>query len=140
MRSPDARDLIAKKTSRKYCKSGRHNFYFGTGLGGKSFSATLDIPRFCHQGVRVSEVSISTDQRLYGIYRFYMRFDHVSVQRGHDNWRRHGNYSGYFVRAKFDVLYCYEPTRDACAKTYILYLRNSVHDDGTSSSYRTLVG
>jgi hypothetical protein len=140
VRSPSRGDLIARKTRTKYCKAGPHDFFYGETPGGRAFSATLDVTRFCHAGNRVSEISISTDHRLYGIYNFFMKFDHQSVQRGYYNWHRLGNYSGYFVRAKYYFLYCYEPTKNACTKTYILYLRIFVHADGTSSTFRTYRG
>lgn len=138
--APDRRDQIAKKTGRKYCKRGPHNFDYANGLGGRSFSATLDVVRYCHQGNQVSEVSVSPDHKLYGVYNFYMRFDHESVQKGYYNYRKRGIRSGYFVLARFYFLYCYEPTRNACTKTYVLYLRTFVHEDGTSSAFRTLIG
>ncbi len=96
--------------------------------------------RFCHQRRRVKEINVSKDHRIYGIYNFYMKFDHESVQQGFYNFRNWGDRSGYFVRAKFYFLYCYDPTRSFCPKTYILYLRNYVHADGTSSMFRTMLG
>ena len=140
VRSPTRGDLIARKTHRKYCKTGPHNFLSGDIPGGKALSATLDVTRYCHIANRVREVSIATDHRTYGIYNFFMKFDHQSVQRGYYNWRGRGSYSGYFVRVKYYFLYCYEPTRNACAYTYTLYLRTYVHADGTSSTYRTFQG
>jgi hypothetical protein len=140
VRKPNARDFIAKTKGTKYCKPGPYNFYYGLGLGGRSYSGTLNLTRFCHQGARVSEISVSTDHRLYGVYNFYMKFDHQSVQRGYYNWRGRGNYSGYFVRVKYYFLYCYEPTRSVCTASYIMHLRSYVHEDGTSSTFRRTEG
>jgi hypothetical protein len=98
------------------------------------------VTRFCHRLRRVSEVTTATDHRLYGVYNFFMKFDHESVQKGFYNYRGWGSYSGYFVRAKFYFLYCYEPTRNICAKTYTIYLRTYVHADGTSSDFKSILG
>jgi hypothetical protein len=141
VRVPTARDLIAIRYGKTYCKDGPHNFdAAGVKTGGKAFSATLDTPRFCHTRNQVSGIGISTDHRIYGTYNFWMRFDHESIEKGFYNWRRHGNFSGYFVRAKFYFLFCFEPTHNLCTKTYTVYLRNYVHADGTSSTFKTILG
>jgi hypothetical protein len=136
---PTPRDQIAKKARVKYCKPGPYNFWYFNGPRGKAFSASLIVPRFCHQGNRVSEVSVTPDHELYGIYNFFMKFDHQAIQRGYYNWRNHGNYSGYLIRAMFYFTFCYEPSKHACTKNYRLYLRTYIHEDGTSSTFQSSI-
>jgi hypothetical protein len=140
VRVPQPGDRIAIATGRKYCKGGPYNFGYAKGLGGKSFSATLHVNRFCHRGNQVSEISIADDHQLYGIYNFYMKFDHVSVTKGFYNYRNRGARSGYYVLARFYFLYCHEPTRNFCPSTYVIYLRNYVHADGTSTKFDSYIG
>jgi len=141
VRSPTPRDIAAIRYGVTYCKDGpRNTMFVGNKIKGKSFSATLNTPRFCHTRNRVSGVGVSMDHQLYNVYNVFMRFDHSSIERGFYNWRKLGVQSGYFVRVRFYFKFCYEPTRNVCTTTYTIFLRNYVHADGTSTKFQSVSG
>jgi hypothetical protein len=113
------------------CKYGLHNFGYRDSKLGRAFSATLDSD-WCYRDGRTGSVHDHYDHRLYTIvYGTFVTYDRESVWSGYYNYHNRGAKSGAYVKGKFYFKYCYDPAHAWCPKTYVIYLRNYMHYDGT---------